>query len=49
VTLVSIAYIHGMTSNRSHTYVLCCATGRVHVEKPWEKGNTHDLQLDAMI
>jgi hypothetical protein len=49
VTLVSVTYIRGLTLNRSRTYALCCAAGRVYVEKPWEKGNAHGLQLDVMI
>jgi hypothetical protein len=49
VTLVLVAYIRGLALNRSRTYALCCATGCVYVEKPWEKDNAHGLELDVMI
>jgi hypothetical protein len=26
-----------------------CATGRVYVKTPWEKGNAQGLQLDVMV
>jgi hypothetical protein len=45
VTVVTVAYIRRLTLNRSRTYVLCCAAGRVYVVKPWEKGNAHELHL----
>jgi hypothetical protein len=49
VTVVTVMYICRLTLNRSCTYARCCATGRVYVVKPWEKGNAHGLQLDVMV
>jgi hypothetical protein len=49
VTVVTVACMHLMTLNRSHTHVLCCAVGRVYVVKPWEKGNAHGLEFDVMV
>jgi hypothetical protein len=40
---------HVLTLNRSRTHVLSCATGRVSVVKPWEKGNAHGLEFDVMV
>jgi hypothetical protein len=49
MTVVSVAYIRGLTLNRSHTYMSCCAAGRVYVVKPWEKGYAQGLQLIVMV
>jgi hypothetical protein len=49
MTVVSVAYIRGLTLNRSRTYARCCAAGRVHVVRPWEKDYAQGLQLDAMV
>jgi hypothetical protein len=38
-----------LTLNRSHTHALSCATGRVSIEKPREKGNAHGLEFDVMV
>jgi hypothetical protein len=49
VTVVSVAYICRLILYRSCTYMSYCAEGRVHVVKPWEKGNAQGLQLDVMV
>jgi hypothetical protein len=38
-----------LTLNRSRTHALSCASSRMYVEKPWEKGNAHGLEFDVMI
>jgi hypothetical protein len=38
-----------LTLNRLRTHALCCASCRVYVVKPWEKGNAHGLEFDLMV
>jgi hypothetical protein len=49
VKMVTVVYIRRLILNRSCTYMIGCAVGRLYVVKPWEKGNVHGLQLDVMV
>jgi hypothetical protein len=49
VTVVSVAYIHRISLNRSRTYVSSCAIDHIYVVKPWEKGNALGLYLNMMV
>jgi hypothetical protein len=47
--VVIVACPRMLTLNRSRIHALSCTTGRVSVEKSWEKGNAHGLEFDVMV
>jgi hypothetical protein len=49
VTVVTVMYIRMLTLNRSCTYARFCATDRVYVVKPKEKGYAQGLHFDVMV
>ena len=49
VIVVIVTYPCVLTLNRSCTHALYCATGRIYVVNPWEKGNVHGLEFDVMV
>jgi hypothetical protein len=49
MTVVTVLYKRWLTLNRSCIYTLCCVAGHVYVIKPWEKGNSHEFNLDEIV